>query len=247
MSESARAWVMRALEHALESAGDPGCRALLGPVVPGATLAGGARVPGLCYELDPPQAAFNLAVLLTWRRDARGAGASAHARDCAMATLCAAADWRARRARLMAKSVPTLGEVLAALDSLRGVIAMHAADPDAAAVQGVVRLLGGDAAIAGTALRQLPAAAASPSDDSALPSPRRMALRQGELAAQWLRAALYALREAMPLEERWPALPPAPWPGRLEERGAVLLRRCATDASLDAMPFDLWWSYLVDT
>jgi 2-methylcitrate dehydratase len=236
---------MRALEHALESAGDPDCRALLGPVVPGATLAGGARVPGLCYELDPPQAAFNLAVLLTWRRDARGAGASAHARDCAMATLCAAADWRARRARLLAKSVPTLGEVLAALDSLRGVIAMHAADPDAAAVQGVVRLLGGDAAIAGQALRQLPAS--SQLEDSAQQSPRRLAWRQGELAAQWLRAALYALRDAMPLEHRWASTPPAPWPGRLPERGAVLLRRCATDESLDAMPFDLWWSYLVDT
>jgi hypothetical protein len=31
-----------------------------------------------------------------------------------MATLCAAADWRSRRARLLARSVPTLGEVLAA-------------------------------------------------------------------------------------------------------------------------------------
>jgi hypothetical protein len=30
-------------------------------------------------------------------------------------------------------------------------------------------------------------------------------------------------------------------------RGPALLQRCATDASLDAMPFDLWWSYLVDT
>jgi hypothetical protein len=244
MAEAARVWVMRALEQALESAGDPDCRALLGPVVPGATLAGGARVPGLCFELDPPQAAFNLAVLLTWRRNAQGADASARAT--AMATLCAAADWRSRRARLLARSVPTLGEVIAALESLRGVIAMRAADPDAAAVQGVVRLLGGDATIAGQALRQLPAAAAQ-SEDPALQSPRRMALRHGELAAQWLRAALYALRDAMPFEERWPAAPPAPWPGRLEERGAALLRRCAADASLDAMPFDLWWSYLVDT
>ncbi|MEZ5459976.1 MAG: hypothetical protein R3E65_11925 [Steroidobacteraceae bacterium] len=241
MAEAARAWVMRSLGQALESLQDPACRAQLGPVVPGATLAGGARVPGLCFELDPPQAAFNLAVMLTWRRAASAAGASA------MAALCAAADWRARRARLLAREVPTLGEVLAALEALRGVIAMRAADPDAAAVQGVVRLLGGDAVIAGQALRQLPVVAAAPADDAAVVSPRHLALRQGELASQWLRAALYALRDAMPLEQRWAASPPAPWPGRLEERGGALLRRCATDASLDAMPFDLWWSYLVDT
>lgn len=241
MAEAARNWVMRSLEQALESLQDPDCRAQLGPVVPGATLAGGARVPGLCFELDPPQAAFNLAVMLTWRRAASAAGTSA------MAALCAAADWRARRARLLAREVPTLGDVLAALEALRGVIAMRAADPDAAAVQGVVRLLGGDAVIAGEALRQLPVIAATSPDDPGAQSPRHLALRQGELASQWLRAALYALRDAMPLEERWGLSPPAPWPDRLDVRGPALLRRCATDASLDAMPFDLWWSYLVDT
>ena len=31
----------------------PACTKLMGPVVPGATLAGGARVPGTSYELDP--------------------------------------------------------------------------------------------------------------------------------------------------------------------------------------------------
>lgn len=241
MAEAARSWVMRSLEQALDALQDPDCRAQLGPVVPGATLAGGARVPGLCFELDPPQAAFNLAVMLTWRRAASAPGASA------MAALCAAADWRARRARLLAREVPTLGDVLAALEALRSVIAMRAADPDAAAVQGVVRLLGGDAVIAGQALRQLPVVAAASADDAVVTSPRHLALRQGELASQWLRAALYALRDAMPLEERWGLSPPTPWPGRLDVRGPALLRRCATDASLDAMPFDLWWSYLVDT
>ena len=38
----------------------PACTKLLGPVVPGAVLPGGARVPGTSYELDPVQAAFNI-------------------------------------------------------------------------------------------------------------------------------------------------------------------------------------------
>jgi len=41
----------------------PECTKLLGPIVPGAQLAGGARVPGTSYELDPVQAAFNIGCL----------------------------------------------------------------------------------------------------------------------------------------------------------------------------------------
>ena len=44
----------------------PDCNRLLGPIVPGATLAGGARVPGTTYELDPAQAAFNLGTLIRY-------------------------------------------------------------------------------------------------------------------------------------------------------------------------------------
>jgi 2-methylcitrate dehydratase len=39
---------------------------LLGPVVPGAVLPGGARVPGTNYELDPVQAAFNIGTMVRW-------------------------------------------------------------------------------------------------------------------------------------------------------------------------------------
>src|SRR6202041_269683 len=38
----------------------------LGPVVPGAVMPGGARVPGTSYELDPVQAAFNIGTLVRW-------------------------------------------------------------------------------------------------------------------------------------------------------------------------------------
>jgi 2-methylcitrate dehydratase len=42
------------------------CTKLLGPVVPGATLTGGARVPGTSYELDPINAAFNIGAMIRW-------------------------------------------------------------------------------------------------------------------------------------------------------------------------------------
>lgn len=44
----------------------PACEKLLGPVVPGAELAGGARVPGKAFELDPVTAAFNIGTIIRW-------------------------------------------------------------------------------------------------------------------------------------------------------------------------------------
>jgi 2-methylcitrate dehydratase len=44
----------------------PACARLLGPVVPGATLTWGARVPGTSYELDPINAAFNIGAMIRW-------------------------------------------------------------------------------------------------------------------------------------------------------------------------------------
>jgi 2-methylcitrate dehydratase len=44
----------------------PACTRLLGPVVPGAALAGGARVPGTSYELEPFMAAFNIGAMNRW-------------------------------------------------------------------------------------------------------------------------------------------------------------------------------------
>ncbi|OPH62056.1 2-methylcitrate dehydratase [Paenibacillus ferrarius] len=44
----------------------PDCTKHLGPIVPGATLPGGARVPGTSYELDPVQAAFNIGCMIRW-------------------------------------------------------------------------------------------------------------------------------------------------------------------------------------
>lgn len=44
----------------------PACTKLLGGVVPGASMPGGARVPGTQFELDPVQAAFNIGAIIRW-------------------------------------------------------------------------------------------------------------------------------------------------------------------------------------
>jgi hypothetical protein len=242
MTDATRAWLAQALVQALRACAEPACRVWLGPVVPGATLAGGARLPGLPHELDPPQAAFNLALMLRWPAPAgdsseRGPQIGAHEAGM-VAALLAAADWRARAARRLARAVPTIADVLTEIASCRAGFARPGVDVDALALRGVVVLLGGEAADAERARALLPVLA------EAGPDPL---WQQAERAAQWLRAALYALRAGPDLEQRWPPSPPAPWPGRLAQRGSALLRRMAEDATLDPMPFDLWFSYLVDT
>ncbi len=44
----------------------PACTKLLGPVVAGASIQHGARVPGTPYELDPVAAAFNIGAIVRW-------------------------------------------------------------------------------------------------------------------------------------------------------------------------------------
>src|SRR5215208_620604 len=46
--------------------GYPACTKLLGPIVPGASLVNGVRVPGTDYVLDPVTAAFNIGCIIRW-------------------------------------------------------------------------------------------------------------------------------------------------------------------------------------
>ena len=64
--ETARYCLMDTLGCGMLALNFPECTKLLGPVVPGATLEGGARVPGTSYELDPVQAAFNIGAMIRW-------------------------------------------------------------------------------------------------------------------------------------------------------------------------------------
>jgi 2-methylcitrate dehydratase len=63
---TARLCLMDSLGCALRAMDFPECTKLLGPVVPGAELPSGARVPGTAYELDPVTAAFNIGALIRW-------------------------------------------------------------------------------------------------------------------------------------------------------------------------------------
>jgi 2-methylcitrate dehydratase len=44
----------------------PECTKHLGPIVPGATLTNGARVPGTAWQLEPVHAAFNIGATIRW-------------------------------------------------------------------------------------------------------------------------------------------------------------------------------------
>lgn len=64
--DTARLCLMDSLGCALLALNTPACARMLGPVVPGATLPGGARVPGTEFELDPVQGALNFGTMVRW-------------------------------------------------------------------------------------------------------------------------------------------------------------------------------------
>src|SRR6202163_4254922 len=64
--ETAAYCLMDTLACGFQALKYPACTKLMGPVVPGAILSGGARVPGTAYELDPINAAFNIGAMIRW-------------------------------------------------------------------------------------------------------------------------------------------------------------------------------------
>ncbi len=64
--EMARLCLIDSLGCGLLALSDPECSKLLGPIVPGTVVPGGARVPGTPLVLDPVQAAFNIGCLIRW-------------------------------------------------------------------------------------------------------------------------------------------------------------------------------------
>ena len=86
-------------------AGLPGLHKLLGPIVPGATLPGGARVPGTSYELEPVMAAFNIGAMIRWLdfNDTWLAAEWGHPSD-NLGGILATADYLSRQARLEGES-----------------------------------------------------------------------------------------------------------------------------------------------
>ena len=64
--ETARLCLLDTLGCGILALKFPACTRLLGPVVPGAILPDGARVPGTNFQLDPIQAAFNIGCMIRW-------------------------------------------------------------------------------------------------------------------------------------------------------------------------------------
>ncbi|MGH8243434.1 MAG: bifunctional 2-methylcitrate dehydratase/aconitate hydratase [Steroidobacteraceae bacterium] len=126
--ETARYCLMDTLACGFQALSFPACTRMLGPVVPGATMAGGARVPGTSYELDPVQAAFNIGAMIRWLdfNDTWLAAEWGHPSD-NLGGILAVADWQARKAVAEGRPPPMVRDLLTAMikaHEIQGVTAL---------------------------------------------------------------------------------------------------------------------------
>ncbi len=114
--DTARLCLMDTLGCGMLALNFPECSKLLGPVVPGAVLKNGARVPGTTYELDPVQAAFNIGTMVRWLdfNDTWLAAEWGHPSD-NLGGILAVADYLARQAHAKDGSVLRMRTVLTAM------------------------------------------------------------------------------------------------------------------------------------
>ena len=156
--ETAHYCLMDTLACGFQALDYPACTKLMGPVVPGATLAGGARVPGTSYELDPVMAAFNIGAMNRWLdfNDTWLAAEWGHPSD-NLGGILATADYLSRQARAKGKDPLTMTDVLTAAimaHEIQGVLALensynrvgldHVLLVRIATTAVVTRMLGGD-------------------------------------------------------------------------------------------------------
>jgi 2-methylcitrate dehydratase len=88
---------MDTLGCGLEALEYEACTKLLGPVVPGLTVANGVKVPGTNHVLDPVQGAFNIGAMIRWLdfNDTWLAAEWGHPSD-NLGAILATADWLSR-------------------------------------------------------------------------------------------------------------------------------------------------------
>ena len=156
--ETAHYCLMDTLACGFQALDFPACTKLMGPVVPGATLSGGARVPGTSYELDPVLAAFNIGCMNRWLdfNDTWLAAEWGHPSD-NLGGILAIADYLSRQARVAGKEPLTMKDVLTAAimaHEIQGVLALensynrvgldHVLLVRVATTAVVTRMLGGD-------------------------------------------------------------------------------------------------------
>jgi 2-methylcitrate dehydratase len=156
--ETAHYCLMDTLACGFQALDYPACTKLLGPVVPGATLAGGARVPGTSYELDPVMAAFNIGAMNRWLdfNDTWLAAEWGHPSD-NLGGILAVADYLSRQSRAKGEAPLTMRDVLTAAikaHEIQGVLALensynrvgldHVLLVRVASTAVITRMLGGD-------------------------------------------------------------------------------------------------------
>ncbi len=110
---TARYMLMDSLGCAMLAMKFPECVKHLGPIVPGALLPGGARVPGTNYELDPAQAALAIGTQIRWLdfNDTWLAAEWGHPSD-NLGTILALGDYLSRRARREGREPLTIRDLL---------------------------------------------------------------------------------------------------------------------------------------
>jgi 2-methylcitrate dehydratase len=126
---TARYCLIDTLGCGLQALNHTGCTKLMGPVVPGATMSGGARVPGTSYELDPVTAAFNIGCMIRYLdfNDTWLAAEWGHPSD-NLGAILAVADYLSRRNRAEGKPDLTLRSVLEGMimaHEIQGVLALE--------------------------------------------------------------------------------------------------------------------------
>src|SRR5437016_9094682 len=113
---TARYCLMDTLACGFQALKYPACRKLLGPLVPGAVMPGGARIPGTSFELEPVQAAFNIGAMIRWLdfNDTWLAAEWGHPSD-NLGAILAVADYLARNAIMSGKTPLRVRGVLTAM------------------------------------------------------------------------------------------------------------------------------------
>ncbi len=111
--DTARYMVMDSLACAMLAMKFPECVKHLGPLVSGATMAGGVRVPGTSHELDPAQAAFAIGTQIRWLdfNDTWLAAEWGHPSD-NLGSILAMGDYLGRKAEREGGIAPTMRDVL---------------------------------------------------------------------------------------------------------------------------------------
>ncbi|CAM4333074.1 bifunctional 2-methylcitrate dehydratase/aconitate hydratase [Paenibacillus alkaliterrae] len=127
--ETARYCLMDTLGCGLLALRYPECTKLLGPIVPGTIVPGGARVPGTSFQLDPVTAAFNIGCMIRWLdyNDTWLAAEWGHPSD-NLGGILAAADYASRRNAAEGKPPLTIHDVLTAMikaHEIQGVLALE--------------------------------------------------------------------------------------------------------------------------